>query len=678
MAGRLCVALKTRQGHATTAQAVARGRSGQVGSRVMNVGKRVGGALYVHREALDLIGDEAEAVATAARLLPDLPWNVAKISRDGVSLLVYEDFDEAAFPALLKSARVDPATGAISIIDYEGRDSPPILHRKETLLRPDDPRIPQFRTLTAEAEARGLFRNSNSIGTKRKWEERLREANLKIVGQRIVDADDKPVKIARHRTAIARHGLSQPMQIMLGLGMIRKDFSVFDYGCGQGDDVALLQANGYQAFGWDPHHAPEGPRREADVVNLGFVINVIENPTERVETIRAAWSFARRALMVAVMPTGKYQGSGLKPYKDGFLSSRGTFQRYYSQEELRELTGSVTGEAPVSLAPGIVAIFRDKELEQEVTYRRRSRATVLSETFQVVSRTRPPRVDRPSYRSLPVRDRIAPQMEAIWKMALEFGRLPDVSEVSPDIIEALAVARVSFDRAVALCIAEFDPATLREAAEARRDDLLVHFALMQFPGAPRYATLPSSIKRDVRTFFGSLRAAMEEARQVLFSAGNQETVREAIQQALDQGLGGMSTGGFRFLASALSRMPRIIRVVVGCAEVIEADIYSYDLLEISMDNAVVTGIRCDDFSRAMPLITDCTIVDLKALRRKVLRLKGQVLYLKGRYLPVDDPTREGQLKVDEKLLRAGIVSEDGKGPDAASLMRILRARASTA
>jgi len=86
-----------------------------VGSRVMNVGKRVGGALYVHREALDLIGDEAEAVATAARLLPDLPWNVAKISRDGVSLLVYEDFDEAAFPALLKSARVDPATGAISI-----------------------------------------------------------------------------------------------------------------------------------------------------------------------------------------------------------------------------------------------------------------------------------------------------------------------------------------------------------------------------------------------------------------------------------------------------------------------------------------------------------------------------------------------------------------------------------
>jgi len=80
----------------------------------------------------------------------------------------------------------------------------------------------------------------------------------------------------------------------------------------------------------------------------------------------------------------------------------------------------------------------------------------------------------------------------------------------------------------------------------------------------------------------------------------------------------------------------------------------------------------------MPLITDCTIVDLKALRRKVLRLKGQVLYLKGRYLPVDDPTREGQLKVDEKLLRAGIVSEDGKEPDAASLMRILRARASTA
>jgi SAM-dependent methyltransferase len=59
------------------------------------------------------------------------------------------------------------------------------------------------------------------------------------------------------------------MQLMMRWGIIRQEFSVLDYGCGQGDDVALLQANGYEAFGWDPHHAPDGPRRSADVVNLG-------------------------------------------------------------------------------------------------------------------------------------------------------------------------------------------------------------------------------------------------------------------------------------------------------------------------------------------------------------------------------------------------------------------------
>ncbi len=92
------------------------------------------------------------------------------------------------------------------------------------------------------------------------------------------------------------------MALMLRLGMIQKEWSVFEYGCGQGDDIAALRTNGFEAFGWDPYHAPDGPRRKADTVNLGFVLNVIENLHERHETLKDAWSFARRVLTVAVMP----------------------------------------------------------------------------------------------------------------------------------------------------------------------------------------------------------------------------------------------------------------------------------------------------------------------------------------------------------------------------------------
>jgi DNA phosphorothioation-associated putative methyltransferase len=638
--------------------------------RSETVGKRVRGSLYVHRDALDLIDQKlSQLVTRCAQSVPDLMWNVAKVSPGGVSLLVYEDFDKVAFPALLRSVKVDPETGRITAREYEGRESPPILHRKETLLRPDDPRIPKFSALTADAEARGLFRDTNTIGTKRKWEDRLREVGVRVAGQTLLKDDDRLIDVARHRTAIARRELSQPMQLMMRWGIIRKGFSIFDYGCGQGGDVALLQGNGYEAFGWDPYHAPSGPRQRADVVNLGFVLNVIENPHERIETLRAAWSFAKRVLTIAVMRIGKYPITDHTPYKDGFLTTWGTFQRLFTQDDLRHLVTSSIDENPITLAPGIVAIFRDRELEQEIAYRRRSRASMLSETFRAVPRQRPTQTAS----SMPsIRELILPQLEAIWRIALDLGRLPAVTEVGEDTIDALTVARVSFERALSLCVEGFDPNSLKDAAEARKDDLLVHFALTLFPGAPRYSTLPKTIQRDVRTFFGSHTAAMEKARNLLFSVGNPDTVRAATEAAIRDGLGGTCNESFRFLALLLPRMPAAIRLVFGCAEVIESDIGSCDFLELRPSEGLVVGIKCDDATRALPVITKVFEVDLKALRRRRIQPRGRVLYLKTTYLPSDDPTREAQQKVDSKLLRAGIISSDGRGPDTAALARILR------
>jgi DNA phosphorothioation-associated putative methyltransferase len=57
---------------------------------------------------------------------------------------------------------------------------------------------------------------------------------------------------------------------------------------------------GVAGEGWDPSHRPDGPRRPAGaVVNLGYVVNVIEDPAERGETLRRAWSLAGRVLVVS-------------------------------------------------------------------------------------------------------------------------------------------------------------------------------------------------------------------------------------------------------------------------------------------------------------------------------------------------------------------------------------------
>ena len=49
----------------------------------------------------------------------------------------------------------------------------------------------------------------------------------------------------------------------------------------------------------DPAFFPDETRTPADVVNLGYVINVIEDPAERVVVLAAAWELARKVLIVS-------------------------------------------------------------------------------------------------------------------------------------------------------------------------------------------------------------------------------------------------------------------------------------------------------------------------------------------------------------------------------------------
>ena len=91
----------------------------------------------------------------------------------------------------------------------------------------------------------------------------------------------QPTAIPRHKTAIRRGDFSRPVKCLLRDGLLDRSAALFDCGCGRGEDVARLQAEGYTCAGWDPAYRPDAPRHEADVVNLGYVLNVIENPTER-------------------------------------------------------------------------------------------------------------------------------------------------------------------------------------------------------------------------------------------------------------------------------------------------------------------------------------------------------------------------------------------------------------
>ena len=169
------------------------------------------------------------------------------------------------------------------------------------------------------------------------------------------------MEIARHRTAISRSKLSRPLRLAAEAGLLDSGTTVMDYGCGRGDDVRHLAAAGYDAVGWDPVHRPSGEQRASDVVNLGYVVNVIERPSERVEALRAAWKLASRALVVSALVTVDTRTMAV-PYGDGVVTSRGTFQKYFDQRELENFIRSALGQDPVALGMGVFAVAREASL----------------------------------------------------------------------------------------------------------------------------------------------------------------------------------------------------------------------------------------------------------------------------------------------------------------------------
>ena len=165
--------------------------------------------------------------------------------------------------------------------------------------------------------------------------------------------------IPRHTTALSRVGYSKPIRLALQDALITPSGSVLDYGCGRGSDVARLCAAGFQCRGWDPQHANETPPTRADIVNLGYVINVIEDAAERREALSRAWSLTQSVLIVTARMTYETLGQVLATYGDGFLTTRGTFQKFYDHAELRDWIAETLDVRAVAAAPGTFYVFRD-------------------------------------------------------------------------------------------------------------------------------------------------------------------------------------------------------------------------------------------------------------------------------------------------------------------------------
>lgn len=656
------------------------------------LGKRIGLALYLHRGALPYASPGiVEATQEAAGIYGNANgFNVVKLEGkpiQRVSLLTYDGFDAHPFPALRESLTVDLQSRRTSCRSYRKTANPPILHRKELLLPPDDPRRERFAELTQELEERGLFENNRNIGFKQQWEKRLAEHGIAVRDHHVVELEQEGeacintgVEVDRHKTAISRGQLSAPMQALARHGFLDGNYNILDYGCGRGDDVAVLEAAGVRVIGWDPYYRPDAPLGEADVVNLGYVINVIEDPSERMKTIEEAFALARQCLAIAIIPAGRTSMVDLRPYGDGFLSSRGTFQKYFRQEEIRQLIEEATGQEALAIAPGIFFVFRDKIAEQEFLSGRSRQQHDISHLLSMGPTGRAKAEERTTPHEEQLVEENRELLDGLWGRALELGRLPAMDELPRDIVTGIEQTFGSIRRATRLARTVHDGSTLTEVADARMKDLRVYFALNIFNRRRRYRSLPVGLQRDVKAFFGSYGKAEASGRELLYSLGEPETIGRGCRAAAEQGLGYLfGDHSLQLHASLVSRLPAALRAYIGCAERLFGEISSEtaDLVKIHIHSGKVTLLRYDDFDgRALPVLRERIKIKMRSTDIDFFDYTTDEqpprLTMKSRYMAAEQPGYEKQRAFDNALESLGYLDLTGLGPSTAELDEGLR------
>jgi DNA phosphorothioation-associated putative methyltransferase len=614
------------------------------------VGKTVANTVYILPENVDTLPDGySELIDTAKVICGEvLPtFNVIKITpRDQqVSFLKYNDLTTTPFPILRQSVSVNLQNTLATRRSYRSHENPPIFHRKELLFGKDHPDYEVFALLTRTLEGIGLFGETSRIGHQKEWDELLASMGIKLDGHRVVRSDNSTsdVSVNRHRTALVRSSLSSPIQNALRFNILTPEHSILDYGCGRGDDLALLTADGFDAVGWDPYYAPDGECRPSQIVNLGYVLNVIEDPLERVSVLKDAFEYTQDVMLVAALIEGQKSRSQAKRYRDGIITKRGTFQKFFTQMELRELIEASLNTEAISVGPGLFFVIRDELAREEFLRTRQTR----------IPRIALPRITTRAKRSVELTTQEDLDLASeYWALACDRGRLPRPSELPRSMSEWTLEKFGSHKKASAWLTDHFGFETLERAVQVKRGQLLCYMALALFRRKKLRSLATTELKREIKQLFGALKDAEEEAFQTLRNIAEVETLANNSMEAVDQGVAQIDAKGRLIVrADRVSELPPALQVVVGIAEWLGDDLSSVDVVSLRAENVAVTFHRYRNFSsEPFPVLeARLRVYLIKQTVRLLPELESEPLRMFIGKSDLDTPEEEEQTALDAAI-----------------------------
>jgi DNA phosphorothioation-associated putative methyltransferase len=442
--------------------------------------------------------------------------------------------------------------------------------------------------------------------------------------------------VERHRTALTRVALSRPVDRAVRDGLITRETSVLDFGCGRGGDVDRLNRIGIQCTGYDPIFRPATELPPSDVVNLGYVVNVIEDPQERERTLRRAWSLARRVLVVAARTEAEAEGVAGTTYGDGLLTTNQTFQKFYTQDALRLWIERTLERAPVAGAPGVFYIFRDPAIEQTF---------LLNRVRRVISRTT---VSKELF------DQNHELLIDLMSFIEEHGRLPRTGEWGGE--HEVKVTLGSLKHAFLVIRRSTGDERWDRARMSRSEDLLVFLALGRFGRRPRFGQLPQALRDDIRDLFGSYKAACAQGDRLLFAVAETDRVRAAARAST---VGKSTPDALYVHVSALGALAPILRVREGCARALLGTVEEATLIKFHLDRPIISYLDYPRFDTdAHPALHSGYVVRLDSLRADFRDYRAHdnppILHRKELFLCVDHPLRERFARLTRQEIKAGL------------------------
>ncbi|MCT7949601.1 DNA phosphorothioation-associated putative methyltransferase [Ancylothrix sp. C2] len=617
---------------------------------VSTVGKHLPNALYVHSSAVFALDPLLRLYEKLAYVVAGCPENVTLIKfqtdRPKVSYLFYPDFDSDPHPALRSTIVVGMDNLDVTSRDYADTNNPPVLHRKETFVMQGYPCYEEFAELTRQEELLGLLDETRGIGMKIGWQQRLNCQKIAFNNHWLVCRidcgwEELKLRIDRHKAAMARTSLSKPVRTALEADLFREKTTFFDYGCGYGGDVSRMKEKGYDSVGWDPYYFPHNGKVSADIVNIGYVINVIEDRVERQDALREAWSLTKRVLVVSAQILVDDYQQGWMVYGDGIITSRNTFQKYYEQEELKVYIDQVLEADSVPIGLGIYFVFRD-EAEAEVY-----------KALKFRSRTSTPRI-RKNFKSF---EEYQELLTPLMAFVAERGRLPAKGEL-PSEAEIKAEFG-SLRRAFDVILRATDMKEWEAITQKRREDLLVYLALSRFSRRPKPVELTFEAKEDIKGLFGSYKQACREADALLFSSGHLNIIRESCENS---SVGKLWPNSFWFHVSALESLDPLLRVYEGCASRTIGRLDKFNVIKLSTKAPKISYLFYPEFDTdPHPLLKSCMQVDLRDLKVSYQRWKVEdnppVLHEKDNLVMCDYPLYEKFAKLTQQERNWGLLDD---------------------